>query len=129
HGSGHAAFAPLSHLRLADDLLLAHDVLYRLPPLRPGALVVLNGCETGFRDLRAVDESMGLMTAFLLRGAGLVYATAWPVEGPLAAEMVLAFLAALERPGGSPAEAMRAALQAGRSLSHETVEQRRRELL
>jgi CHAT domain-containing protein/tetratricopeptide (TPR) repeat protein len=129
HGSGHPDFSPLAHLRLADDLLLAHDVLYRLPPLRPGAVVVLNGCETGFRDLRAVDESMGLMTAFLLRGAGLVYATAWPVEDPLAAEMVLAFKGALDQPGGSAAEALRAAYQAGRALTHETVEQRRRELL
>jgi CHAT domain-containing protein/tetratricopeptide (TPR) repeat protein len=129
HGSGHPRFSPLSHLRLADDLLLAHDVLYRLPPLRRGAVVVLNGCETGFRDERAVDESMGLMTAFLLRGAGLVYATAWPVEDPLAAEMVLAFKAALEHPGSSPAEALRAAYQAGRALTPETVEQRRRELL
>jgi CHAT domain-containing protein len=129
HGSGYPRFAPLAHLRLADDLLLAHDVLYRLPPLRPGAVVVLNGCETGIRDLRAVDESMGLMTAFLLRGASLVYATAWPVDDPLAAEMVLAFLDAIEQPGSSPAEALREAQQAGRSLTHETVEQRRRELL
>ena len=129
HGSGHPGFAPLSHLRLADDLLLAHDVLYRTPPLRPGALVVLNGCQTGAHDLRAVDEGMGLMTAFLLRGAGLVCSTGWPVQDPVAAEMVLAFLAALDRPGASAPEALRAAQQAGRNLTAETVEQRRRELL
>ncbi len=37
-------------LALADDLLLAHDVVYRRPALREGALVVLNGCQTAVRD-------------------------------------------------------------------------------
>src|SRR5204863_8946019 len=92
HGSGYAHFAPLSHLRLADDLLLAHDVLYRLPPLKRGAVVILNGCETGSRDTRAVDEGMGLMSAFLLRGASLVMSTLWPIDDAVAAEVVLTFL-------------------------------------
>jgi tetratricopeptide (TPR) repeat protein len=121
HGSGHDAFAPLSHLRLADDLLLAHDVMYRRPPLHEGALVTLNGCQTAVRDVRAHNESMGLMTAFLLRGASLVLATQWSVEDRCAAEMVLAFLEQMLNHGTPPTDALRLAQRQARQMTADDV--------
>jgi CHAT domain-containing protein/tetratricopeptide (TPR) repeat protein len=117
HGLGHAHFAPLSHLRLADDLLLAHDVVHRRPALRDGALVVLGGCQTAVRDIRAFNESMGLMTAFLLRGASLVFATQWSVVDGCAAEMVLAFLAEMIDRKSPPTIALRKARQQVRRMT------------
>jgi CHAT domain-containing protein len=120
HGFGDPSFAPRSHLRLADDLLLAHDVVYRRPPLRDGALVILNGCQTAVRDWRAVDEGMGLMSAFLLRGASLVLATQWSVHDHCAAEMVLTFVEEV-RKGTSPTEALRCAQARVRSMTAEEI--------
>src|SRR5262249_32652732 len=116
HGHGDMRFAPLSRLCLADDLLLAHDVVYRRPPLRDGSLVILNGCQTSVRDWRAADEGMGLMTTFLLRGAGLVLATQWSVLDAIAAEMTLTFVDEF-RSGTAPTEALRKAQQAARALT------------
>jgi CHAT domain-containing protein len=109
HGSGDQHFAPRSHLRLADDLLLAHDVLHRKPELRKGAVVVLNGCQTSVPDWRAINEGMGLMTAFLLRGAGVVLSTQWSVLDMCAADMVLTFAQEIRKPGTSPAAALKTA--------------------
>lgn len=120
HGHGNNAFAPLSHLRLADDLLLAHDVVYRRPRLRDGAMVILNGCQTAVRDWRAVDEAFGLTTAFLLRGAGLVLATQWSVIDACAAEMVVAFREALQA-GAAPIEALRRAKSHVCKLDADTI--------
>jgi tetratricopeptide (TPR) repeat protein/CHAT domain-containing protein len=118
-GAGDPDFAPLSRLYLHDDLLLAHDVIYRRPALREGALVILNGCQTGVRDWRAADEGLGLMSAFLLRGAGLVLSTMWSVVDACAAEMVLQFVAELIEKRQSPVEALRAAQQQARALTWE----------
>ncbi len=117
HGLGVPQFAPLSHLRLADDLLLAHDVVHRRPALRDGALVVLGGCQTAVRDARAFNESMGLMTAFLLRGAGLVFATQWSVVDGCAAEMVLAFLSEMIDRKSPPTVALRKAREQVRRMT------------
>jgi CHAT domain-containing protein len=124
HGLGHPSFAPLSHLRLADDLLLAHDVVYRRPALRDGSVVVLNGCQTAVRDERAFNESMGLMTAFLLRGASLVLATQWSVVDGCAAEMMLTFLDRLLEQGKSPTDALRLAQRQARALHRDDIRHR-----
>lgn len=108
HGVGDERFGSLSHLRLADDLLLAHDVLYRAPELRRGAVVILNGCETAVPDWRAVNESMGLMSAFLNRGAASVFCTQWHVYDVCAAPMALTF-AQRVRAGDTPMAAFNAA--------------------
>jgi tetratricopeptide (TPR) repeat protein/CHAT domain-containing protein len=129
HGMGDERFAPLSRLSLRDDFLLAHDVVYRRPPLPEGALVVLNGCQTAVRDWRAVDEGMGLMSAFLLRGAGLVLATQWSVLDHCAAEMVTTFLEALVNRGVSPTDALRLAQQRARTISPREIEERCEEVL
>ncbi len=120
HGTGVGTFAPFSHLRLADDLLLAHDIVYRCQPLRPGALVILNGCETAIPDWRAIDEGLGLMNAFLLRGASAVLATQRIVDDHCAAEMVLSFVRELLA-GGSPAECLQTAHDDVRRLTTEDV--------
>jgi CHAT domain-containing protein len=121
HGLGDDSFALRSHLRLSDDLLLAADVLHDRPPLQQGALVILNGCQTGMRDWRAVDEGMGLMTAFLLRGASLVLATQWSVLDACAAEMVLTFVDALLEQGTPPTEALRRAQARVRQMTTEDI--------
>jgi CHAT domain-containing protein/tetratricopeptide (TPR) repeat protein len=128
HGFAYPGFSPLSHLRLSDDLLLAHDVVYRRPPLRNGALVLLNGCETAVRDWRAVDEGLGLMSAFLLRGASLVLASQWVVLDTCAAELVTTFTAAVAG-GASPARALQQAQRQVRGLKAGEIVARCEELL
>jgi tetratricopeptide (TPR) repeat protein/CHAT domain-containing protein len=120
HGYGDLSFAPLSFLELHDDWLLAHDVVYRRPALQDGALVLLNGCQTSVRDWRAVDEGMGLMSAFLLRGAGLVLATQWSVVDACANQMLLTFV---ERylAGSDPVAALRAAQRQVRELQPDAI--------
>lgn len=108
HGSADDQFAPLSHLRLADDLLLGHDVLHRKPQLRDGAVVLLNACQTGALDLRAVNEGQGLAAPFLSRGASVVFSTQWSVLDLCAAPMVLTFAEQM-RGGATPAAAMKTA--------------------
>jgi hypothetical protein len=128
HGVGDESFAPLSHLRLADDLLLAQDVVCRRPPLRPGAVVVLNGCQTAVRDARSLDESMGLKTAFLLRGASFVLATSWSVADRCAADLALSFLDRLLAGDCSPTRALRQAQRTVRGLSLDDVLHRQEEV-
>ena len=121
HGTGEPAFAGLSRLYLAGgDCLLAHDVLYRRDPHKPGAVVLLNGCQTGVKDGRAVDESMGLMTSFLLRGAGVVMATQWHIGDDFAARAVTGFADRLAA-GAPPSEALRDGLRTARSVRAERV--------
>jgi CHAT domain-containing protein len=123
HGSADVEFAPLSYLSLADDLLLAHDVVYRQPPLPEGALAILNGCQTGVRDWRAVDEGLGLMSAFLLRGAGLVLGTHWSVDDHCAAEMVTTFTTELVQNGANPTDALNAAQERVFQITEGQVEE------
>jgi CHAT domain-containing protein len=128
HGTGDPDFAPLSRLHLHDDLLLAHDVIYRRPGLRDGALVILNGCETGVKDWRAADEGLGLMSAFLLRGAGLVLSTMWGVVDACAAEVVLQFVEGVIDRTKPPVEALQEAQRRVRRLTWEDYERRSAEV-
>lgn len=129
HGTGDSANAAISRLYLADDVLLAHDVLYRRPRLADGSLVILNGCETGRSDYRSLEDVMGLMTTFLLRGAALVLSTAWSVDDCCAAEMVTCFLDELLRHRASPSMALRQAQARVRALRPEDLSRRERQLL
>jgi len=117
HGSGQHGFAPLSSLRLSDDMLFAHDVAYRRPPLRQGSLVVLNGCQTSVRDWRAAEEGLGLHSAFLSRGAALTLATQWSVDDLCAAVFTTTFMNKLENENLPPTEALRAAQDRARTIS------------
>ena len=120
HGTGVPWFFPFAHLHLRDGPVLAHDVLHHLPPVRDGSVVVLNGCETGVRDQRAVDEGLGLMAAFLLRGAGGVLATRWRVNDCCAAELAVAFVNYWTA-GAGPAKALQLARNKVRDLTPEVV--------
>jgi CHAT domain-containing protein len=120
HGYGDPSFAPLSFLELQDDWLLAHDVVNRRPALQEGALVLLNGCQTSVRDVRAVDEGFGLMSAFLLRGAGLVLATQWSVIDACANRMLLTFLDRYLA-GAEPVAALRQAQRQIRELPPDAI--------
>jgi len=120
HGTGDESFAPLARLMLRGDPLLALDVMHRRARLKEGAHVILNGCETGVRDWRAADESLGLMTAFLLRGAGTVLATQWCVNDASAAVFTLDYLTHL-RAGAKPIVAIREARRRVRGMATDEV--------
>jgi CHAT domain-containing protein len=68
------------------------------------------------------------MTAFLLRGAGLVLSTQWSVADPCAAELVLTFVDEIRRPGVTPAAALHAAQQHVRGLRTEDIRRRHDEV-
>ena len=84
---------------------------------KSGSMVVLNGCQTARLDDRSLDESMGLATAFLMRGAGLTLSTSWSVDDCCAAEFVTCFLDHLLKNGLTPTQAIRQAQAHVRGLS------------
>jgi len=106
HAVGEVRYGWRSHVLLADDVLMAHDILSRRPPLRPGSLVLLSGCRTACRDRDDPDEGMGLPAAFLARGAGLVLCSMWPVDDLCAALALSRFMERLSA-GDRPAIALR----------------------
>lgn len=82
HFAGHAHFDEedpfASGLILAgNEVLSAREVLAR--SLR-SPLVVLSGCETGVQEVRAGDELIGLVRAFLYAGAASLVVSQWRVE-------------------------------------------------
>lgn len=82
HFAGHAHFDEedpfASGLLLAgNEVLSAREVLAR--SLRT-PLVVLSGCQTGVQEVRAGDELMGLVRAFLYAGATSLVVSQWKVE-------------------------------------------------
>jgi CHAT domain-containing protein len=91
--------------------------------------VVLNACQTAVRDRRALDENMGLMAAFLLRGAGVVLATAWSIDDHYASEVVAAFFHQMLRERVSPSQALAQAQQQARAMADQHIQNRCRELL
>lgn len=72
---------------------------------------------------------MGLMTAFLLRGAGLVLSTMWSVDDHCAAEVVTGFLDELLRNRASPSLALRRAQARVRGLRPEDLTMREGQIL
>ncbi|MFM7739469.1 MAG: CHAT domain-containing protein, partial [Planctomycetota bacterium] len=129
HGAGEHRDVAFSRLHLADDVLLAHDVIHHMEPLKSGSMVVLNGCQTARLDDRSLDESMGLATAFLMRGAGLTLSTTWSVDDCCAAEFVTCFLDHLLKNGLTPTQAMRQAQGHVRGLSSDHLSARENHLL
>ena len=103
HGSLRPNLGIISHLRLADDVLLAHDVVHRRPRLPAGSLVILNCCDTAVSDYRDQDESVSLTSAFLARGASLIdYVNVVKGRWPYQAD--LWFSNAMRRLAGKPAK-------------------------
>ena len=69
-----------SFLKLHDNLIFLNQIMETSPALEKTNLVILNACESGVRDGRAPNESMGIMTAFLIAGSASVISTLWKVN-------------------------------------------------
>lgn len=117
--SGHCLFrfgGPLeSALVLESDkdpgLWLTLRDIYTGLRLRPGALVILSGCESGGIQSGATDDYVGLPTGFLFAGARSVVGSLWVVDDFACCLITDRFLAEwrdAERPL-SVAQALRAA--------------------
>ncbi|GAA3526660.1 hypothetical protein GCM10022222_07060 [Amycolatopsis ultiminotia] len=110
HIAAHGFFDPGdplgSGLELAGGVLTAREVigLTRFP----GTVVVLSGCESNRRIVRATDESEGLVRSFLVAGAGAVVASQWRVDSRATRRLMEAFhrnLAGCADPAGALREA------------------------
>lgn len=77
HGVFDGEFPMSSRLRLADRWVTAREIVGRL---RPGAVVVLAGCETGRSPDWTGEDRFGLVRAFLASGASAVAASLWPLH-------------------------------------------------
>jgi len=90
HFSGRAFFNPRSPLNsgllLADGTLDVLDILQHVQ--LQADLVTLSACETGRSRVKAGDELIGLIRAFLYAGTPSVLVTLWPVDD-LAARMFM----------------------------------------
>ena len=65
----------------ADTLITLHDILRGDMPIRPGAVVVADACETGsVQPDMIVDEMFGFPAAFIAFGASSVVSTFWAVS-------------------------------------------------
>jgi CHAT domain-containing protein/tetratricopeptide (TPR) repeat protein len=105
----------LSGLRLAGGQTLTAADVRRLGSV--ANLVVLTGCNTGFRALAAGDDTMGLAVAMLFAGAATTVAGLWPVDDRTTADLVGAFYDALDAGpsiDGAVAGALRQAMLAVR---------------
>ncbi|PWU19881.1 MAG: hypothetical protein C5B50_05475 [Verrucomicrobia bacterium] len=89
HYSGHVRFVPGDPMSSALVLegrndsfskrwLMLRDVLLDLR-LRPNALVIVNGCESGLLRPDETDDYVNFPTGFLVAGASCVLSTLWPV--------------------------------------------------
>lgn len=83
HFHGHIGYDesnPLDHyLDLGGGERLAARDIANLR-LKPGALVVLIGCESGRAQNTGGDNLVGLCTAFFFANAGSVISTLWPID-------------------------------------------------
>ncbi|MFM9959006.1 MAG: CHAT domain-containing protein [Phycisphaerales bacterium] len=100
HGVFDADFPMSSRLRAADRWVTAREIRSRL---RPGAVVVLSGCETG--RMTPGEDRYGLARAFLAAGASALVGSLWRLHDEFARSFFTAFHADLARRGyGSPAD-------------------------
>lgn len=98
--------APLfSHLRLADCSFTALDC-FELE--LDCALVTLSACESGWAEITAGDEQLGLPRALLYAGARSVVQTLWRVDDETTVQLMERFYAAV-RSGRGRAAALREA--------------------
>jgi tetratricopeptide (TPR) repeat protein len=117
HVAAHGFFDPDdplgSGLILSDGVLAARDVIgsTRLP----GTIVVLSGCESNRRTVRATDESEGLVRAFLVAGASAIVASQWRVDSRSTRQLMDTFHQNLAR-SGDTASALRLATLALRGV-------------
>ncbi len=119
HCSCHGTFdrhTPLqSALHLSDGCVTAADLLAagRLPM----DLVFLSACESGRSEVEGADELMGLVRAFLLGGTHAVVVSLWRVDELATRILVEQFYQAYVAGQQPPAQALRQAQLAVRSLT------------
>jgi len=120
HVACHGQFLPeapwSSGLKFADRWFGVRDVLALADAPRT---VILSGCETATHDVVSGDELVGLVHAFLARGAESVLASLWSAHDASTTRLMLDLHAALRNrdPCASLAEDLRAAQRAERERS------------
>jgi CHAT domain-containing protein len=96
HLATHCVFSPrhpmASRLKLADRWLGAHELA---AAVRPGARVVLAGCETGRAGGVNTEDRTGLVSALLASGASEVLSARWPLHDETAGRLFDCMYAAL----------------------------------
>jgi CHAT domain-containing protein len=111
HGESRLDAPSLSSIVLVEangnaSPLEARDILQMTLPRSP--LVVLSACETMLAPGNHSDDSLGLVDAFLLAGAGAVVASLWRVDDAATRDLMVAFHREMIR-GLSPAKALQKA--------------------
>lgn len=110
----YSSISPLSsRLRLADRWVTARELT---GAVRPGATVVLAGCESGRSGGVAEDDRQGLIRALLASGAARVLATHWPLHDHTSCAMMPMLHAARRASPGGAALALRDAQRHQTSL-------------
>lgn len=123
HGESKKWDGLLSYVQLhKDDILMGVDVLWGLPRLKAGAIVIANCCHTAAVDTRESVEAQGLAVSLLLRGASNVVANAWEVDDIAAMVFADAFINALAA-SKSSGLAYREAIHAVQGISRSSVKQ------
>lgn len=104
HIAAHCIFSPWhpmsSRVRLADRWATARELA---GAVRPGASIVLAGCETGASAGDAGEDRQGFVHGLLSAGAREVIASMWPLHDRTAVRVVTdMFRRSANRPGSSP---------------------------
>lgn len=111
HLAAHCVFEPdfpmSSRVRLADRWVTAREITGRL---RPGAVAVLAGCETGRTAEWSGEDRYGLIRAFLASGASAVIASQWRLHDATAPEIFVDLVERVHRSNQHPAFAASSAL-------------------
>ena len=118
HAVYDAEFPLSSRVRLADRWVTAREIAGRL---RPGALAVLAGCETGRTTDWSGEDRLGLIRAFLASGAASVVASLWRLPDEPARALFVELLSRTHASGKPMALAASACLS---SLQHELARER-----
>lgn len=105
-----------SYLKFDDDCVFAKEIIRRRGQLDNTDLVILSSCESGVGDGRVPDESMGLMTSFLIAGSPLVLATLWKVNDLVSALMVQEVITNIVIEKKSPSASLDSAMRSIRSM-------------
>ena len=121
HGQSREASGLLSHIQMSGSgVLTAADILWGLPSLKSGAVVLANCCNTGRLDRRDLDETLGFAISLLIRGASTVVANMWDINDIAGVVFSHAFVSALiaQRTTGI---AYRQAIQAIKAFTRENA--------
>ncbi len=86
HAVFDAEFPMSSRIKLADRWVTARELVGRF---RPGAAVVVAGCDTGRTSDIGGEDRLGIVRAMLASGVGAVLAAAWPLHDASAAGLMV----------------------------------------